>query len=179
MTPRNRVCVHGVTSFLRHPHPGVPTPGSLLTLLGAESSIDLPQRRTVNRELLRVDQDRRFELRPEGNHGVVLMDFGPGVVNATIVGKLRATLEIEFLMHGVGPVPLDLWCSSLRPGCAQVTLSDAFGRVVVPDVTSRDPSMGAMMVPTGRYLLGAEVTGGTAVLRLAQGISAAGLREAV
>lgn len=150
-----------------------------LQLLSTEASVGLRTGRTVTRELLRVENERRFELRGGPGEGLVLVDLGPGVLNASLVARVRSTLEIEFVVLGAGEVPLDLWCTCLPAANSQVSISDAMGRLVVPDVTARDPSMPPVVLTPGRYLLDAQVWEGTSVLRVAQSLHATPLRAAI
>lgn len=148
-------------------------------MLSAEASVGLRGGRSINRELLRVENERRFELRGGPGEGLVLVDLGPGVLNASMVARVRSTLEIEFMVLGLGEVPLDLWCTCLPAANSQVSLSDAMGRLVVPDITARDPSMPPVVLSAGRYLLDAQVWEGTSVLRVAQSLQTTRLRTAI
>jgi hypothetical protein len=154
-------------------------PASTLSVLSAEATVGLRDGRVAQRELLRVEGERRFELRPAAAEGLVLVDLGPGVLNASIVAKVRSTLEIEFVVLGLGEVPLDLWCTCLPAANSQASLTDAHGRLVVPDIAARDPAMGPIIASPGRYLLDVQVWEGTCVLRLAQSMQTKSVRAAV
>lgn len=154
-------------------------PGCGLTVIGAEAKVALPDGRVATRELLRVDEERRFELRPSSGPGMVIMDLGPGVVNVTLAGQPHASVEIELVVLGVSPLLIDAWCSAGSNADADIRLIDGFGRLAVPDLAARGPTCDALELTSGRYLLAADVCRNTVSIRIAQRIAAQSLRAAV
>ncbi len=147
--------------------------------LAAEASVMVGGESLVRRELLRINEgDRRFELRPQGTPGSVCLDLAPGLIHATLSGHDRATLEVEWIVTEGGAIALDAWAMCGRQS-SQVSILDAFGQSVVPDMTARDPAMHPMVFTSGRYLLRAETSNGPLVLRLGQSTSCMPMRAAV
>jgi hypothetical protein len=60
-----------------------------------------------------------------------------------------------------------------------VSILDAFGQLVIPDLTARDPAMHPMVFTAGRFLLRAETFNGPLVLRVGQSTSCVPMRAAV
>ncbi len=110
---------------------------------------------------------------------MAILDVGPGVLNATLVGAPRTSLEVEFLVVGLVPLVLDAWCSLGAHCSTEVTIADGFGRLVVPDLTARDPSAAPINLASGRYLLLADAHQAPLALRMAQAISVNAIRAAV
>ena len=162
----------------RQPSPLKP-PGCGLVVIGADAKVVLPDGREAARELLRVAEERRFELRPEAGSGMATVDFGPGVFNVTLIGAPRSSLEVEFMVVGLGPLLLDAWCTLGAHAGADVRLVDGFGRLVVPDLTARTPRAEPLELNAGRYLLTADASHCATALRIAEPIGIRSLRAAV
>ena len=134
----------------------------------AEASVSVGGKPLARRELLRIDAgDRRFELRPTGTPSGVCLDLAPTLLHATLTGGDRSTLEVEWMVHGNGAVAVDAWAICARNN-SEVSIMDAFGRALVPDLLARDPSMPPLLVPPGLYLLRAATSDGPLVLRVGQ-----------
>lgn len=161
-------------------HTTIPAPGGLrIAFLTAEASVAAAGRTLAQRRLLRIEGgDRRFELRPTECSASVTLDLAPGLVHATLSGGDRATLELEWMVHGTGAVALDAWALCAR-NASEVSIVDGLGRAVIADLTARDPSMPPIVLAPGLYLLRAETGNGPLVIRIAQAISAAAIRTAV
>jgi hypothetical protein len=150
-----------------------------MMFLAAEASIMVGGESLVRRELLRInDGDRRFELRPHGTPGSVCLDLAPGLMHATLSGHDRATLEVEWIVTDGSAIALDAWAMCGRQS-SQVSILDAFGQLVIPDLTARDPAMHPMVFTPGRFLLRAETFNGPLVLRVGQSTSCVPMRAAV
>lgn len=153
--------------------------GVRLSFLTAEASLGIGDRILAQRNLLRIDQgDRRFELRPQGASGSVTVDLSPGLLHATLVGNERATLEIEWMVQSGRAIAVDAWAMCAR-NSSDVSIVDAFGKLVVADLTARDPSMPPIVMAEGLYLLRAETPGGPLVIRVGQSMSYAASRVAM
>ena len=163
------------------PHPAPPNGpiGTSLLVLGAEARVVRPDGREMVRELLRVAEERRFEVRPPAGLGMATVDFGPGVFHVTLVGAPRSAVDVEFMVVGIGPLRLDAWCSLGAHSGADVRLLDGFGRLVVPDLTARGPRAEPLELSAGRYLLVADARDCATALRIAEPIGPRSLRAAV
>lgn len=148
-------------------------------MIGTEARLTAGNGRTATRELLRVDAERRFELRADVGPGLVTVDFGPGVFNVTLIGAPRAAVDVEFMVVGIGPVRLDAWCTLGAHSGTDIRLIDGFGRLVVPDLSARTPRSDALSLVAGRYLLSADAFECPAALRIAEPIGIRALRAAV
>lgn len=153
--------------------------GTGLVVIGADAKVTQADGRVAERELLQVSDERRFELRSGPGSGLAAVDFGPGVLNITLIGAPRASLEVEFMIVGIGPLRLDAWCTLGAHAGADVRLIDAFGRLAVPDLTARAPGAEPLELSAGRYLLVADACGCATALRIAEPIGARSLRVAV
>jgi hypothetical protein len=139
-----------------------------MDFLTAEASVSVAGKPLARRELLRIDAgDRRFELRPTESPSSVCVDLAPSLLHATLTGGDRSTLEVEWMVHGNGAVAVDAWAICARNN-SEVSIVDAFGRALVPDLTARDPAMPPLLVPPGLYLLLAATSDGPLVLRIGQ-----------
>lgn len=142
-----------------------------MAFLTAEASVAVAGKVIARRELLRIERgDRRFELRPPGTPSSVCLDLAPGLIHATLTGGDRATLEVEWMIHGGRAVALDGWAMCAR-NASEVSILDALGRPIIPDLTARDPSMAPMVVAAGLYLLRAETSNGPLAIRIGQAVS--------
>ena len=150
-----------------------------IAFLTAEASVSASGRTLAQRRLLRIEQgDRRFELRPPESAASVSLDLAPALAHATLSGGDRATLELEWMVHGDTALALDAWALCAR-NASEVSILDGLGRAVIADLTARDPSMPPVIVSPGLYLLRAETSNGPLVIRIGQAICAGSIRAAV
>ena len=174
-----RFAFRSETRMLPRP-PSSATPfGTSLVVIGADAKVAQTDGKLAMRELLQVSEERRFELRPGPGSGMAAVDFGPGVLNVTLIGAPRTSLEVEFMIVGLGPLLLDAWCTLGAHAGADVRLIDGFGRLAVPDLTTRAPGAAPLELSAGRYLLVADACHCATALRIAEPISARSLRAAV
>ena len=155
------------------------TPGSGLVVIGAEARLTAPDGRIATRELLRVEGERRFEFRAPSGRGLAVVDFGPGVFHVTLVGAPRTSVDVEFMVVGIGRLRLDAWCTLGAHDGTDVRLVDGFGRLVVPDLTARTPRSEPLELSAGRYLLAADAPESAVALRIAEPVGARALRAVV
>lgn len=142
-----------------------PLADSRVAFVAAEASISVDGAPIIRRELLRFDEAaRRFVVRSPSSGAMVRADFGRSGIEAALVGPDRASLEVDLLVGGVRALAVDAWAMCVRDA-ADVSLLDAFGRAVIPDLTARDASMTPMVIPPGRYLLLASTESGPCVVR--------------
>jgi hypothetical protein len=99
-------------------------------------------------------------------------------MHATLSGHDRATLEVEWIVTEGSAIALDAWAMCGRQS-SLVSILDAFGQLVIPDLTARDPAMHPMVFSPGRFLLRAETFNGPLVLRIGQSTSCLPMRAAV
>ena len=143
-----------------------------ITFYGADAALWKDGRAVIRRELLSIDPvAQRFDVRADGVGGSITVDIALQVVHATLVGPARASLEIDFLVDGVGAAPLDAW-AECRHDSSEVEIIDAFARPIIPDLAARDAGMAPLLLPPGRYVLRASTSDGPMSLRV--GRSSAG-----
>jgi hypothetical protein len=142
-----------------------PLTDSRLAFVAAEAAVLVDGVPVVRRELLRIDEAaRRFVVRSPRSGALVRVDFGLSGLEAALVGPDRVTLEVDLLVGGMRALALDAWAMCARDA-ADVSVLDAFGRAIIPDLTARDAAMTPMVVPPGRYLLQASTESGPCVVK--------------
>lgn len=150
-----------------------------VAFLTAEASVDTGTGTLVQRRLLRIEQgDRRFELRPPESAGSVAVDLAPGLLHATLAAGSRATLEVDWIVHGDAALALDAWALATAAD-SEATIVDGLGRAVIGDLRARDPSMPPVLLAPGIYLLRAVARSGPLAIRIGQSIAANAIRAAV
>ena len=141
------------------------------SLLYAESVVWLPGRAPVRRELLNPGSGPgSWILRPDGSEAGVSIQFDGAGLLSILAGPERASLDLDFILHA-DRHPLPLWAIA-RGGGVEVTLSDHFGRLVIPDLLARGVDSAPACLEAGRYLLQAIVEG-NASMRLGLGANPA------
>jgi hypothetical protein len=135
-----------------------------LRLVHAELTLSLPGRPPVRRELLRLDSEPRvIALRPDETPAHAVLETGAGHMLASLAGPERADLEVEWFVESAGTVRMPLWAIA-RGRDAEVSLWDAFGRLVVPDALARGTDATDLELGCGHHVLTATVFGETALL---------------
>ena len=152
-----------------------------MRLTHAELSLRLPGRPPVRRELLSFDgEPRTFTLRPDGTSAHATLELGAGHVLASLAGPEQADIEVEWVVEALHPSPLPLWAVA-NGGDAEVSLWNAFGRLMVPDVIARGFDASDITLESGRYVLTATAFGATRLLVgagiAAQSVQMRGLRN--
>ncbi|MFM1824035.1 MAG: hypothetical protein RI967_2301 [Planctomycetota bacterium] len=138
-----------------------------LVFLALEASLARGGETILRRELLRIEPSRRRMLLAAGEvRGSITLDVSDTSILATLTGSDEASVEVDCIAEGPAPSEIEIWavCPSSR---SVVELLDNFGRAVVPDLCARDPSMPALTLAPGRYLLRASTTGGPCIVRMA------------
>ena len=125
----------------------------------AEIAVCLPGQPQVRREILRVSGgSRTYTLRPDDSRAGVTLHLADDHFHAVLAGPERAELEVHWDLQDDHACPLALWATS-RGLDVEASLWNAFGDLVVPDVTARGLHAPDIQLPPGRYLLTAIVTG--------------------
>jgi hypothetical protein len=133
-------------------------------LIRAEMALWLPRRAVVRREILKfAADDRQLELKPDRSSAGISVLVSAHRFHAMLSGPERADLEVEWLVEPNTMVRLPLWSMS-HGRDAEVSIWDAFGQLVVPDVMARGPDTAPLMMASGRYTLTASVFGSTALM---------------
>jgi len=130
----------------------------------ADLTVWLPGQPQVRREILQVTGDpRTFTLRPDDSRAGVTLLMAEDHFHAAMSGPERAEIEVHWIVQNPNGVEMPLW--ALAQGRdVEASVWDGFGSLMVPDVTARGPDAHDLVLPPGRYMLSAIVTGQASLL---------------
>jgi hypothetical protein len=151
-----------MATFANNPNADLSVSGPRLRR--ADLVLWLPGRAVVRREVLHLEGgDQFFELRPDGSPAGISLRIRDDRFHAVLSGPERADVEVEFTVDDAKGTRLPI-LALVHGREAEVSVWDAFGRLVVPDVTARGADAAPLLMEMGRYTLTASALGSTTLV---------------